>query len=130
MAIEDLIPILAPEFVNDSRMPAALTLAGTNVAVDHCYHDQVVVLMAAHILTMADRSADGNSQVGAATSLREGGLSVSFGDSGVAGPLGTTGYGVEIDRLNKLCYGLGAMTAWTPAFPTEGGLWWEAIRRD
>lgn len=113
MAIEDLIPILAPAFVDDPRMPAAIALADTQVAPDHCYHDQVVVLTAAHFLTVADRGAEYGGVGGNVVSMSEGGLSLSFGNNGaLAGSLGSTSYGTEIDRLNRLCYGMSARTAW------------------
>ena len=105
---EGIIAVLAPQFVDDPRMQYAIELANDEVNPSHCYHDKVVVLLAAHMLEMGDRAGVG----GAVTSKTEGGLSVSFNVGQSTGALGDTGYGREVDRLNRLCYGLTARTGW------------------
>ena len=113
MSAIDLIPILAPAYVNDARLPAAIEMAQTQVAAGHCYYDQVVALLAAHTLSVADRGAEFAGVSGNVQSMSEGGLSISFGNSSdISGSLGSTTYGNEIDRLNRLCYGFTARTAW------------------
>lgn len=113
---EALIPILAPEFVDDDRMEGALLIAAKQVDLDHCYHDEVVVLLAAHLLAGADRGGTG----GAIKSESEGGLSRTFADAGASGDgLGLTSYGQEVSRLNRLCYGLTARTAWGDRYGTS-----------
>lgn len=105
---EGIIAVLAPQFVDDPRMSYAIQLAGDEVNPSHCYHDKAVVLLAAHMLEMGDRAGAG----GAVTSKTEGGLSVSFSAGNVTGSLGDTGYGREVERLNRLCYGMSARTGW------------------
>lgn len=110
MSAIDLIPILAPEFVGDPRLEAVIAMLTPQVSVEHCYFDQVLALMAAHTLSLADR---GGSSSGPIVSESEGGLSRTYGGgSQGSGPNGSTGYGQEVDRLNRLCYGLSARTAW------------------
>lgn len=105
MDLNQLAKVVAPEFACDDRFSAALTLAALEVSPTHCYRDKVVVLLAAHMLAMADRSALASGPV---SSMSEGGLSISFaGGSNMPTP-----YGNEIRRLNRLCYGITAMTGW------------------
>lgn len=104
--LAEITAVYAPAFVDDSRMPIAIEIAGKQVATNHCFHDEVVVLLAAHMLEMGDRAGSG----GAVTSRSEGGLSISFAAG--SGLLGTTSYGQEVERLNHLCYGLTARTGW------------------
>lgn len=120
---EGIIAVLAPQYVDDPRMQYAIALANGEVNQSHCYHDRVVVLLAAHMLEMGDRAGAG----GAVSSKSEGGLSVSFGAGDYKGLLGDTGYGREVDRLNRLCYGLTARTAWNVSGCApgvdRGGVW-------
>lgn len=117
MAYADLIPVLAPDLVGNPGWPIAIELAEEELAPDHCYHDRVVVLLAAHILTLANRGGSGGG--GPVKSMSEGGLSISFGDSGSKSALGATPYGSEVLRLNYLCYGMTARTAWIRDTPVR-----------
>lgn len=104
--LEQLLALLAPSFVGDARFPGAITLATAQVAQDHCFRSQVIVLLAAHILASADQGVGG----GAITSMKEGGLSITYADAGSGEGLASTGYGKQIQRLNHLCYGMTATT--------------------
>ena len=115
MAAIDLIPLLAPAYVDDPRLQAAIDLVTPQVNPNHCYLDQVIALLAAHTLSLADRGAEFAGVSGAIQSMSEGGLSISFGSSSsAAGSLDGTTYGSEVNRLNRLCYGMVARTAWVP----------------
>lgn len=105
------VSVLAPEYANDPRMPAAMQLAGEEVGPSHCYRERVVVLLAAHMLAMGDRAGVG----GAVASKREGDVAVAFSQPiiGDRGLLADTGYGQEVQRLHRLCYGMSAMTGWS-----------------
>ena len=106
---EGIIAVLAPQYAEDPRMQYAIQLAITEVNLNHCYYDRVVVLLAAHMLEISGRAGAG----GPVTSRSEGGLSISFGTGqNSSGSLGDTGYGREVDRLNRLCYGMSARTGW------------------
>lgn len=107
MAAADLIPVIAPELVGNAQLAAAIEMAGAQVSSSHCYRDVVIANMAAHILTVGGRGGSG----GAITSETEGGLSRSYGAAKTDG-LAATSYGQEVERLNRLCYGLSARTAW------------------
>lgn len=110
MAAIDLIPILAPEFVGNPNLSGAILMAETLVSVDHCYRDQVIALVAAHYLTIAGLGGAASGQV---LSETEGGLSRTFAAASTSsGGMGKTSYGQEVERLNRLCYGLTARTAW------------------
>ena len=114
MSAIDLIPILAPEFVGNPNLLGAIGIAETLIALDHCYRDQVVALMAAHYLTIAGLGGAASGQV---VSQKEGQLSVTYatggsGNSGSGRGLDKTSYGQEVDRLNRLCFGFTARTAW------------------
>ena len=112
MAAIDLIPIIAPELAGHAGLAGAVTMAEGQIAADHCFLDQVVAYTAAHILTVAGRGGTG----GAVTSETEGGLSRSFGVAGgVVGAtrLDSTAYGLEAQRLNRLCYGFSARTGYS-----------------
>lgn len=105
----EIVAIYGPQYSDDPRLPAALSVAGGQLAPDHCYHSEAVALLALHMLAIADRGGSG----GAVASETEGGLSRSFRDAGgPTGSLGATSFGTELARLNKLCYGLTARTAW------------------
>ena len=108
MAAVDLIPVIAPELVGNANLAGAITLADGQIAADHCYRDAAVANLAAHILTLAKRGGS----AGAVTSKAEGSLSIGYGAQAVMGALGTTAYGQELTRLNRLCYGLSARTGW------------------
>lgn len=115
---EEYMTVVAPQFVDDPRLPIALEMAARQVAPDHCYYAEVVALLAAHVLEVGDRGGVS----GAVSSRSEGGLSVSFAAGG-SGLLGSTSYGAEVERLNRLCYGLTARTAWlTEAGPIVSGI--------
>ena len=103
-----LVAILAPQFVDDPRMTYAMQIAGEEVSLSHCYRDRVVVLLAAHMLEMGDRAGAS----GSVASRSEGGLSISFNSGNSSGLLADTSYGLEVQRLNLLCYGFSARTAW------------------
>lgn len=105
MTAANLIPLLAPDFSNDPRLSIAIELAAGEVRDDHPYLDRVVALIAAHILTMANRRGSG----GAVTGASEGGLSMSFAPIGDIGQLGSTAYGQEVHRLNLVAYGTAVM---------------------
>lgn len=107
----DLIPIIAPELVGNCNLYGAIDMAEEQVAAGHCKRTQAVAYLAAHILTVAGRGGTG----GAVTSETEGSLSRGYGVAGgVVGMtrLDSTSYGNEVQRLNRLCYGLSARTGW------------------
>lgn len=111
MTAVDLIPIIAPELEGSPQLSGAVTMAEGQIAADHCQREQAVAYMAAHILTIAERNGTG----GAVTSETEGSLSRGFGVAGgVVGMtrLDSTSYGSEVQRLNRICYGLSARTGW------------------
>lgn len=108
MAAVDLIPIIAPELIGNSNLSGAITLAESQVAADHCYRDAAIANLAAHILTLARRGGS----AGAVSGKTEGSLSISYGAQAVMGAIGTTAYGQELTRLNRLCYGMAARTGW------------------
>lgn len=110
--INTLLPILAPDFVGDPRIIGAVAMAETEVAPDHCFHDRVVVLMAAHMLAIGDGGGTGSGQV---TSKREGGLAITYGEGSSKDPLDMTSYGREAKRLTLLC--AGGFVAMTKGFP-------------
>lgn len=107
MAAADLIPVIAPDLADNANLAAAIEMAGAQVAANHCYRDAAIAHMAAHILTIGARGGSG----GAITSETEGGLSRSYGATKTDG-LAATSYGQEVERLNRLCYGVSARTAW------------------
>ena len=107
MPAADLIPIIAPELAGNANLPGAVEIASAQVSASHCYRDVVIANLAAHILTLAGRGGSG----GAVASETEGSLSRSFSVSRTDG-LAATSYGQEVERLNSLCYGLSARTAW------------------
>ena len=109
MAAVDLIPVIAPELTDNPQLAGALVIAESRVAADHCQREQAVAYMAAHVLTIAGRGGAG----GAVASETEGSLSRSFSTgSGDTGGLGSTAYGQEVQRLNRICYGMSARTGW------------------
>lgn len=110
--ITALLPILAPDFVGDPRIAGAIILAEEEVAPDHCFHDRVVILMAAHMLALADGGGTGSGQV---TSKREGQLAITYGEGNSSDPLDLTSYGREAKRLTLLC--AGGFVAMTKGFP-------------
>jgi hypothetical protein len=105
--MEALVAALAQPYVNDPRMAAALLLAADEVHPEHCYRDRV--------LAMGDRAGVG----GAVASQREGGLEVTYFQAASSGGLADTAYGLEVKRLNFLCFGLTARTAWQEAVPSS-----------
>ena len=109
MAAIDLIPIIASELVGHANLAGAITMAEGQIAADHCFLDEVVAYTAAHILTVAGRSGSG----GAIASETEGSLSRSFAAGGDGAGLGSTSYGLEVKRLNRLCYGFSARTGYS-----------------
>lgn len=111
--LAELLPILAPAHVGSASIATAVELAELEVALDHCFRDQVVVLMAAHKLLLGASGA----QTGQVKSKTEGDLSITYETSGesVGAGLDGTGYGREALRLTRLCYG--GITAMTRGFP-------------
>lgn len=106
MAAVDLIPIIAPELVGHANLADAIVMVTDEVAADHPYFDRVVANLAAHVMTL---SARGGS-AGAVTSESEGSLSRGYGAVGMT-RLDTTAYGQEVQRLNRMAYGMTARTA-------------------
>ncbi len=113
--LAELLPVLAPAYVGSASIAAAVELAELEVAADHCYCDQVVVLMAAHKLTLGASGA----QTDRVKSKTEGDVSITYETSGesVGAGLAGTGYGREALRLTQLCYGFSAMTRGFPYVP-------------
>ena len=107
MPAADLIPVIAPELEGNAQLSGAIEIASAQVAASHCYRDVVIANLAAHILTLAGRGGSG----GAVASESEGSLSRSFSAPRTDG-MAATSYGQEVERLNRLCYGLSARTAW------------------
>jgi hypothetical protein len=111
MTPSDLIPIIAPELISAPSLAGALDMAEDQVAAGHCKRVYAVAYLAAHILTVAGRAGTG----GAVTSESEGSLSRGYAIAG--GVIGmtrmdSTSYGQEVQRLNRICYGLSARTGW------------------
>ena len=105
-----IVAIYALQFVDDPRLPTAIALADQQIALDHCTRPQAVALLALHMLEVGGRGGNG----GSVASLTEGGLSVSFSGVDGSGLLATTSFGIELERLNRECYGFAARTAdWT-----------------
>lgn len=112
----EIIAVYAPAYVDDPRMPAAISIAEKQVNPEHCFYEEVVVLLAAHMLEIGDRAGAG----GTVASKSEGGLSISYNAGSSSGLLGTTSYGMQIESLNRLCYGLTARTGWLDQLPLSG----------
>lgn len=110
-----LLPVLAPAYVGNAAITTAVELAETEVAAGHCYRDQVVILIAAHKLTLGASGA----QQGQVKSKTEGDLSITYETAGesVGEGLAGTGYGREALRLTRLCYGFSALTRGFPHVP-------------
>lgn len=120
-----LVDLLAPAYKDDTRWPEALLLAADEVSPDHCYRDRVIVLLAAHMLEIADKGVSAGSGMGSGSTTqqvqtkKEGDISVTYFEnkqqadtSDSSGALGQTAYGAEVLRLNRLCFGMTARTAW------------------
>lgn len=103
----DLIPIIAPELVGNCNLYGAIEMAEDQIAAGHCKRTQAVAYLAAHILTIAGRGGTG----GAVTSETEGSLSRGYAVTGAGTRLDSTSYGIEFQRLNRLCYGFSARTS-------------------
>lgn len=103
-----IVALYAPQYVDDPRLETALTLADGQIAEDHCQRELAVVLLALHTMEIADRA--GSS--GSVASKSEGGLSIAFTGGGNSGLL-VTSFGTELDRINRMCYGFSARTAYT-----------------
>lgn len=123
----EALAIIAPQFAAIPQAAGAIALASEQVRQDHCFYTSVVANLAAHMLTVASQLGT----AGAVTSKREGDLAITFaapatgtGANGLAG----TAYGQEVDRLNRLCYGLSARFAFEAILDTEpllpGALQW------
>lgn len=116
MAAADLIPVIAPELVDNPNLAGAITIAEGQVAADRCQYDLAVAYLAAHTLTLANRSTIGAGGVaGSVTSLKEGSLSIGFssgGSSSSSDPLSSTSYGQEYQRVTQQCYAMTARTGW------------------
>ena len=92
-----LFDLVAPELADSADKQDAIDLAETQTGkVYGRAREHAVALLAAHILTLAKREG----QSGAVSNLSEGNLSIAFGDN-VAGYLGQTSYGAELDRLRR-----------------------------
>ena len=105
----ELIAIIAPELVGNANLAAAIAYAETVIPADHCRRDAAVANMAAHMLTLGIR---GGGISGAVSSVKEGDLAVSYGASSSTDALSQTSYGMELSRLNRICYGFTARTGW------------------
>lgn len=104
MTPADLIPTIAPEFAGVDAS-AAIAVAEMQVGPNLCRDKRplLVAYLAAHIMSLGNRTAQAGGASGEVSSLSEGQLSISFGASGVMGGLGQTAYGVEYDRLSRGC---------------------------
>ena len=101
--------VLCPNFVSDPRFEAAVAIARKHIDPEHCFHDEVVVLLAAHLITLGKTGGT----PGQVVSKSEGSVSISYAQGSSNGGLSSTSYGQEIERLNALCYGgFSARTAW------------------
>lgn len=92
-----LFDMIAPELAGNANKADAIALAETQTG--KAYGDareHAVALLAAHILTVANREG----QSGAVSTIKEGNLSIGYQGS-VSGYLGTTSYGAELDRLRR-----------------------------
>lgn len=102
-----LLSVVAPQYVSDPRVENALSMVLAQVSPTHCYFEQVVALMVAHTLTMADRGG----VAGQVSSEKEGDLERTYAYARESG-ISASSYGVEVKRLNRLCYGMTARTGW------------------
>jgi len=92
-----LFDMIAPELAGNANKADAIALAETQTG--KAYGDareHAVALLAAHILTVANREG----QSGAVSTIKEGSLSIGY-QGNVSGYLGTTSYGAELDRLRR-----------------------------
>lgn len=96
----ELLPVIAPEVTGDQS--AAIAVAEMQVGVGFCGDKRplLVAYLAAHILTLGQRSG---GAAGSVTNMTEGKLSIGFGGSGMIGSLGQTSYGTEYDRISRGC---------------------------
>lgn len=94
----ELLPTIAPEF-SGVDASAAISVAEMQIAEGLCGDKRplLVAYLAAHVLTLGQRSG----AAGGVSSLREGGLSVSYHGGGEG--IGATSYGAEYDRLSRGC---------------------------
>ena len=107
MTVQEIISVIAPELEDNPNLNAAIEIADTQIAINHCKRDLAVAYLTAHILTLSERGG----RSGAVASKTEGSLSVSYAT--VANSvLDSTSYGSELQRINKQCYALSARTAW------------------
>lgn len=84
MLAEDLIPIRAPEYADDPRIPALLELAeellGDKIPTE-TPREYAKALQVLHWMTISDRNSEGGGGVGAITEEKEGELTVKYGGS-------------------------------------------------
>lgn len=99
-----LLATIAPPLAALDNAQDAIDIAEMQIAPKLCGSQRplLVSYLAAHILTMGQR-AESTGAAGNVSGLSEGGLSVSFSGSGVAGSLGQTSYGAEYDRISRSC---------------------------
>lgn len=110
-SIEDILKALAPELEDlpEAQLLVYIELAENQIPASMCQRPYAVALLAAHIATLAQLGNGPGGSIGAsgpATTLKEGQLSVTFSSGsafGVQGALGSTRFGIELDRLYKSC---------------------------
>jgi len=105
MSAVDLIPVIAPDLAADPQLSGAIAIADGQIGplIGGSQRDTLVAYLAAHILTLAKRSASTGAASGEITSLREGGLAMTFSTGGSSGSttLATTAFGAEFARLSR-----------------------------
>lgn len=110
MASRDTLRIIAPELatVADETLDAWLTFAAARISATAWgdLYEQAACYLAAHLYTVSQRSASGESGAGAVVGRKAGDLEIRYG--AVVGvlssdaTLATTPYGVEFLSLRKL----------------------------
>jgi hypothetical protein len=107
--VAEILVALAPELATTDPTRLNLVIDLAEIRTGQVYgaaRPQAVALLAAHMLTLGNRSG---GSAGAVTSESVGPLSISYGASGAEGDLGQTSYGVQLLELRE-SYVFSAMT--------------------
>jgi len=107
----EILDAIAPELASAANKQTHLDLADSQTgSVFGDQYEHAVALLAAHTLTLAQRSQEYGGAPGKVSTLQEGQLSATFNTVDVGeGPLQTTSYGLELLRLRRQ-YVIGART--------------------
>ena len=113
MLAEALIPLRAPQYEGDERIPMYLELAeellGDKIPLE-TPREYAKTLQVLHWLTISDRATEGGGGVGAVTEEKEGELTIKYGNassnlmwytSDMKGELSQTPWGLELYAFIK-----------------------------